>query len=275
MPVQNGSTHQRVRRVLASARDWRGTLLQMRWQATRALTPRRLVHARGLQFTLQCENWITHYRWQTYNEKEPETLDWIDRWVREGGTFFDIGANVGVYTLYAALRHPQARVVAFEPEYANLHLLRDNLIANRLQDRVEVYAVALSDRSGVSRLHIQDLAPGAALHTESRVLLEQTRSGRAVLWREGICTLTLDAFCEETGIVPQAIKLDVDGTEPQVLVGARRTLASPTLCSLLIELPSPPESRRTCEQLLRDAGLQCQWRDPQGMSPNQVWARGG
>ena len=76
--------------------------------------------------------------------------------MRSGDIFFDIGANIGVYTIYAALRHPGARVVAFEPEYSNLHLLRDNIIENDLQDRVEVYSVALSNHTGLSHLHIQD-----------------------------------------------------------------------------------------------------------------------
>ena len=144
----------RLKRALSKVRDWRGSLLSVRWRAIRAIAPRRFVHSRGLKFTLQCENRITHSRWEKFNIKEPETLDWIDTWMRSGDIFFDIGANIGVYTIYAALRHPEARVVAFEPEYSNLHLLKDNIIENGLQDRVEVYSVALSNHTGLSHLHI-------------------------------------------------------------------------------------------------------------------------
>jgi len=223
--------------------------------------------------TLQCENWITQYRWETFSEKEPETLDWIDRWVRGGDTVFDIGANIGVYALYAALRHPTVQVVAFEPEYGNLHLLRDNVMENRVQDRVEIYGVALSDRSGVSRLHIQDVSPGSALHTESSEFLERTLAGRPVVWREGICAMTLDDFCEQTSLHPQAIKLDVDGTEPRVLTGASRTLRSPLLRTLIIEMPADTSARHQCAQQLTAAGLRQEWRDPQGKSTNEVWGR--
>lgn len=259
--------------MLAGVKDWRGSLLKFRWQTVRALAPRRLVLARGVRFTLQCENWITHYRWQTYTEKEPETLDWIDRWIRDGDTICDIGANIGVYALYAALRHPRARIIAFEPEYANLHLLRDNVMANRLQDRLEIYAVALSNRSGVSRLYLQDLAPGSALHTESPERLDATLTGHPVVWQEGVCTLTLDEFCQETGLTPQGIKLDVDGTEERVLEGAQRTLSALSLRSVLVELPTDCQAREACRERLERAGLRRHWSDPQGRSDNEIWVR--
>lgn len=267
------SENRTVRRALASVRDWRGSLSRLRWHTVRVLAPRRTVWSRGVRLTLQCENWITQYRWETFSEKEPETLDWIDRWVRGGDTVFDIGANIGVYALYAALRHPTVQVVAFEPEYGNLHLLRDNVMENLVQDRVAIYGVALGDRSGVSRLHIQDVSPGSALHTESSEFLERTLAGRPVVWREGICTMTLDDFCEQTSLHPQAIKLDVDGTEPRVLAGASRTLGSPLLRSLILEMPADAGARRICEQQLKAAGLQLQWQDPEGRSSNEVWIR--
>lgn len=236
--------------------------------------PRRTVHARGLRFTVQCHNPITHYRWQTYNTKEPETLDWIDRWLQDGQTFFDIGANIGLYTLYAAFRHPGARIVAFEPEYANLHLLRDNIIQNGLQERVELYSVALGNRIGVSQLHIQDLTPGAALHTESRETLQRTRTHRPVIWHEGICTFTLDAFCQETRLSPHCLKMDVDGTEVEILEGASQTLRAETLRSIILEMFGGIEVRHACAKRLLAAGLRRAWGGPDQGS-NEIWVRDG
>lgn len=267
---------QSASRPVEYLKDWRGSLrrlhLKVRWKAVRALAPRRTVFSRGLQFTLHCDNWILYRRWQTFNEKDPETLDWIDHCLQDGDTFFDVGANVGIYSIYAALRHPRLRVVAFEPEYANLHTLRDNVIENHLQDRVQIFALALSDQSGVSRLHIQEFLPGAALHTESPGTLEQTLMGRQVLWWEGVCTLTMDEFCEQTGLQPQGLKIDVDGTEARVLEGGLHTLQSTALRSLIIELQE--QDRQQCEELLRAAGWQCQpARVPRSL--NVVWTRVG
>jgi len=252
---------------------WHEQLSQLRWKVVRAMTPRRLVRAQGLRFTLQCDNWITQRRFETYNVKEPETLDWIDAWVKGGDTLIDVGANIGVYTVYAALRHPGIRVIAVEPEYGNLHLLRDNVVANGLQDQVEIYSVAFSSRSGPSFLHVQDFTPGAALHAESPNRLTRTIMGRPVVGREGVWVLTLDSFCEQTGLQPTGLKIDVDGTEAEILKGGGRTLGSSTLRSVIIEPPPDEPGRRACEVLLHQAGLRLHWRDPLGQSSNEVWVR--
>lgn len=236
------------------------------------LAPQRIVRSRGLAFTLQCNNRITEFRWASFNEKEPETLDWIDRTLKDGEIFFDIGANIGVYTLYAALRRPGARVVAFEPEYANLHLLRDNILDNGLQDRVEVYALALGNRTGLSQLHIQDATPGAALHTESAQPLAVTLTHKPVIWREGISAYTLDAFCREVGVRPHCLKIDVDGTEPEVLEGAADTLRSEPLRSVILEMFGGPAIREACSRRLLAAGLHREWSDPR-RTDNEVWVR--
>jgi FkbM family methyltransferase len=130
----------------------------------------------------------------------------------------------------------------------------------------------LGNRTGISRLHIQDLTPGAALHTESSETLMVTRTHKPVIWREGISTFTLDAFCEETGLTPQSLKMDVDGTEREILEGAQRTLRSPSLRSLLVEMFGGPDVREACAQLLLAAGLRQVWSDP-ARSDNEIWAR--
>lgn len=240
---------ERIRRTIA----WRSSAL--RWRLVRLVAGRHQVRSRGLWFTLQDDNWITHYRWRTYDTKEPETLDWLDQVVRDGDLIFDVGANIGVYTVYAALRHPGSRVVAFEPEYANLHLLRDNVIANGLTDRIDVYALALADAEGLTRVHVQDLTPGAALHTVSTHRIERTRTGKPVVWTEGIYAMTLDRFCEQRSIWPNALKIDVDGTEPEILAGARKALQEPALRSVCIELPEDGRSADACLRILADCGL--------------------
>jgi len=247
---------------------------QLFWRAAGVIAPRRAVSSRGLHFSLQADNWITGSRWSSYNTKEPETLDWIDRQMQDGDILFDVGANIGVYALYAALRHPKARVAAFEPEYANLHLLRDNVIKNRLQDRIEVYAMALSDHTGVSWLHVQDLTPGSALHTEAEERLQVTRMQQPIVYREGISAITLDEFCRQTRLQPHGIKIDVDGTEAEILEGAVETLRCPALRSLIIEMPSDSSSRVRCERVLLAAGFQSQGPAiERGRPTNQVWLR--
>lgn len=244
---------------------------RLRSWVARAIVPRRTVDSRGLRFTLQCDNWITYYRWQSYNTKEPETLDWVDQWVRAGDTVFDIGSNIGVYAIYAALKHQPVRVIAFEPEYANLHMLRDNVVLNGLQDVIDIYSIALSRDSGPSHLYIQDFTPGAALHSVSNDKLNVTHAQRAVVGREGIWVTTMDSFCEKTGLFPHCIKIDVDGTELAILEGGKQTLRARSVRSIIIEMPSEPDLRGKCRMLLEEAGLIREWSSAQ--SPNEVWGR--
>jgi FkbM family methyltransferase len=231
------------------------------------LWPRRPVHTRGLTFTLPCDNDTTYARWRSYNQKEPETLDWIDRTMRDSDVLFDVGANIGVYTLYAAFRHPHCRVIALEPEYSNLHLLRDNVVDNALTGRVSIYAVAVSDRTRLSYLHVQNLTPGAALHFEAH----KTGAGAAVA--EGVFSQSLDDFCAETGLQPNCIKVDVDGNEAKVLAGAAATLRHPALRSLLIELPEDAAERAACEAQLTSAGFTAAWRTSAAGNGNSIWLR--
>jgi FkbM family methyltransferase len=247
------------------------SLNRLRWQVLRSLTPRRVVSSRGLKFTLQSDNWITHYRWQTFNTKEPEMLDWIDQYCRPGDIFFDIGANIGLYSVYAALRHPGIRVFAFEPEFANLHLLRDNVVANSLQDRITIYSLGLGSQTTLSQLHVQDLTPGAALHTESLEPLYRTASGGRVILREGISVYTLDEFCQMTQVYPHTIKLDVDGTETSVLQGALRTLQSPTLRSLIAEISTTNGTDQRCHDLLDRTQLKRSFEKPVEGACVEIW----
>src|SRR5579862_9056307 len=59
------------------------------------------------------------YRRQATAAKEPFTVEWIEQSLRGGGVLYDVGANVGGYSLIAAAQNPSVRVVAFEPAYKN------------------------------------------------------------------------------------------------------------------------------------------------------------
>ena len=165
------------------------------FSAVRHLRSISTIRSRGLTFKLVSDNRITKYRASSFNEKEPEMLDWLDDNLQDGDMFFDVGANVGIYSIYAALRKPTATIYAFEPEYSNLHQLKMNIINNDLLKNVIPFAIAISDQTGVSYLHIHEFTPGAALSTERRDSINKTY-GKDVVWKEGIVTSTLDYISE-------------------------------------------------------------------------------
>jgi FkbM family methyltransferase len=212
------------------------------------------IHSRGISFKLTSDNWITKYRARTFNDKEPKMLDWLDANLQDGDVFFDVGANVGIYSIYAALRNSRTKVYSFEPEYSNLGQLKKNIIINHLNDNIIPFSIAFSHQRGISYLHLQDLTPGSAMHTESRNNLDKSY-GKNVVWREGIVTYTIDEFCNSADINPSLVKIDVDGNELEILKGGQITFSNPDLRTIYIEVNS---SQLEFERIFHNYGFEFQ-----------------
>ena len=193
-------------------------------------------------------------------------LDWLDENLEDGDVFFDVGANVGIYSIYAALRKTKAEIYAFEPEYSNLHQLKQNILENSLMKNIYPYALALDDKTGISKLQIQDTTPGAAKHTVSKHDLAKTHMGEDVVWREGVATITLDEFCILAGIKPNILKIDVDGTETAILKGGQKTFSNPDLRAVYIEVG---KDQLECEDILTNYGFVLK----ETHNDNQIWRR--
>lgn len=167
--------------------------------------------------------------------KEPWTVEWIENQLRPGDVLFDIGANVGAYSLIAAkFIGGQGKVFAFEPGFPTFASLCWNVAYNGCQDVVVPLQIGLHAGKGLTMFHYSSLAAGAALHT----LGDHTASTvGATVYRQPVLTYGLDALCEDFGIpCPNLIKLDVDGTELEIVQGAAKALENPGLRSVLIEL---------------------------------------
>jgi FkbM family methyltransferase len=243
-----------VRAIEQSVGDWRYPLIVFSWWIAKILVPRRKVKINGLSFTLSCTNWITHFRWYLFKSKEPETIEFIDNNLMAGDVFFDIGANVGVFTIYASKRHENIMVYSFEPEASNLAILKENIIENSITNKVITYGVGVGDSNGLSMLHLQDMTPGSALHSENKRTIEFSVEGnRPIVWAEGIYSVSLDSFCTETNVVPNVIKIDTDGNEKKILMGAKSLLKNPLLRAILIEMPYA--EFENCSLLLLESGF--------------------
>jgi FkbM family methyltransferase len=166
--------------------------------------------------------------------KEPFTIEWIHRCVRAGDVLYDIGANVGAYSLVAA-KQPGggARVFAFEPSYANVAALTANVVLNGLAGQVTPMPIALSNQDAMTVFGLRALEAGSARHT----LGTGPSDEGPPVYRQPVMTMRVDALVERFGLPqPNHIKLDVDGGELEVLEGATRALASPELRSMLVEV---------------------------------------
>ena len=91
--------------------------------------------------------------------KEPETISWINAFDKNS-VFFDIGANIGIYTLYSAILK-QNKVIAFEPHAANYKNLLDSINLNNLEN-CSAYCIALGDKVKLSEINVKNMHEGVA-----------------------------------------------------------------------------------------------------------------
>jgi FkbM family methyltransferase len=151
-------------------------------------------------------------------EYENPERDFVRRCLRSGGTFLDIGANAGLYTLLAAqCVGDSGRVYAFEPGQRELELLRHNIRINQFTN-VTVVDSAVSSVNGTARF--AESSDGAM----SSLARTKHPGQKIVEWRS-VSTLTLDDAVENFQIGKiDFIKMDVEGAEKLVMEGATRTL---------------------------------------------------
>jgi FkbM family methyltransferase len=173
--------------------------------------------------------------------REPETLAWIDAF-ETPCRFWDIGANIGVFSTYAGLR-PDVEVRAFEPAAASYAALCRNIEANNLGDRVQGYCLAISGRTQLGRLNLSGTNAGSVFNA-----FESTDdcfgNTIAVAFQQGVVGFSIDGFRRLFGIAaPNYLKIDVDSIEEAILAGACETLRDPDLRSVLIELEAADTSR--------------------------------
>lgn len=196
-------------------------------------------------------NTATAWRVDTLFTKEPDTIEWIAGF-EPGAVLVDIGANVGMYTIWAAKTRGM-RVFAFEPESQNFALLNRNILRNDLGDRVTAYCVSLSERAGFGQLRLSALLIGGSVHQFSPGGESRAKSG---VYFQGSYSSTLDTLVAEGLLpVPDHVKIDVDGIEPKIVRGAQSTFANRKVKSVLIEVDTRIEEHWNMVDLMLELGF--------------------
>ena len=153
-------------------------------------------------------------------------LGMFARLVDPGCVAYDVGANIGYYTRFIARHLQPAEVVAFEPMTANLKVLRRNAQGSSPVP-VRVLPIALSDRDDRELLQLDDLSDGSSvLDRISGGQPSETRQRLGLRGKtEEVHVRTLDRVIPEERLEPPGfIKIDTEGAEATVLVGAKETL---------------------------------------------------
>ncbi|WP_434637963.1 FkbM family methyltransferase [Sulfurimonas sp. NW7] len=203
-----------------------------------------------------CMGWIPLWRSQTLFIKEPEMIEWIDK-MDKNETLWDIGANVGLYSVYAGLKGMQ--VFAFEPSALNTFLISKNIEINNLKDNVFLFPVAVSDKNEFGYLNMTSTDLGGALNEFNETDIQTVGEGSykaEVVFKQGMFAYSTDELIEKYGFeVPDYIKIDVDSIEDRIVYGANKTLSNKKLKGVFLELDETEERTQKLIDFLSDRGL--------------------
>jgi len=184
--------------------------------------------------TFKIINDLSLYRANSFSTKEPLTLKWIDKF-KDNSCFWDIGANIGIYSIYAKKKHASLKVIACEPSFLNLNLLSDNININYLSNEIIILPFPLSNNNIVGNFLLGDTRYGGA---NSNFL--DTKKNIKNSYNYLVSGFKGDHIIDNLNLSkPDYIKIDVDGNEMIVLNGLEKYLHD--ISSILIEIDDPQQ----------------------------------
>ena len=181
---------------------------------------------------------ITNYRVETFFTKEPETLEWIDGFDHSDELiFWDIGANIGLYSIYNALKNKNSMTVSFEPSTSNLRVLSRNISINNLEKNIQIVPIPLTNKENkFSMMKEGQFTEGGALNSFGESWNFEGKNFKSEMNYQLFGT-TINYLIENNILeIPDYIKIDVDGIEHLILEGASKYLNHKKIKSMSIEI---------------------------------------
>ena len=258
--------------ILFFSRTFRGQLIQdivlkHIWSKSTSL-----LH-KGVNLNFVTPTALTKYRAVTFASKEPETLLWIEEFP-EGSVLMDVGANVGIFSIYAALAR-NCKVYAIEPSLLNLDILLRNIVNNRVSKLVTVIPLALSDADAVQTMFMsqQGFTWGGAHNSMGKNIGQDGQPLNAPIESSQL-SITIDSLISLFQLdEAKYVKIDVDGLELLVLKGAKNALRK--VNSILIEVDTlHPGQDRAVTSVLSGLGFNRRFKIGNiNLTENQIWDR--
>lgn len=188
--------------------------------------------SRSLPFRVNLSAELSTWRADTFWDKEPETIAWLDYFSIERhlniDSLIDVGANIGMFSLYWLSKRSLSTCISCEPFLTNWKLLTENLDLNNFLSRTTVINSPISSKSEFGYYEISDLRPGASsfkFSAGSEIKDKSNNSAKSV---------TIDDLLKDTNY-QHILKIDVDGADFDVLKGAVTSLKNEAIISVLIE----------------------------------------
>ena len=193
------------------------------------------------QFVLCQINSVESYFRLSSFYKEPNMLVWFENYFKDNDVFYDIGANVGSYSLISQkLFNNKLKTIAFEPSFSTYSNLCTNVILNKMEDVIKPLNLLLSSSNSVVNLQYSNINAGSAGHNVNKSN-EKNKSFEQCMYAYPLDQVVLDFNLP----LPNHIKIDVDGNELDVLKGMNKVLNYEELRSIQIEFDDNFEDQYT------------------------------
>ena len=184
-------------------------------------------------------NSITRWRSNTFDLEEPQTIQWINKFHKQKKEIilWDIGSNIGLYSIYASIVHKNIKVICFEPSTSNLRVLSRNISINKLKNKISIFQIPLSEKTNTfSEMSESKFMEGWAMHTYGQknnlVNKKKKVENEYKIFGTSINYILDNKILE----IPNYIKLDVDGLEYLILLGGKKYLSNKKIRSIIVEV---------------------------------------
>lgn len=183
-------------------------------------------------------NYLTNWLYRDFYKKEPETIEWIDNFKKKGKkiVFWDVGSNIGLYSIYAALKHKNIEIISFEPSTSNLRILSRNISLNKLQKKIKIIPIPLINiKKNFSLLREGKFGEGESNNSFKKINFEGKKFKE--LNSYSVLGASIDFLIEQKILeIPDYIKIDVDGLEHLILKGGIKSLKNQKIRKIQIEI---------------------------------------
>ena len=194
-------------------------------------------------------------------KKEPELIHWLEiNNNKEKQILWDIGSNVGAYSLVAATMG--YKVLSFEPAYQNYFKLHENISLNKLDEQIEAFCISFGDKLQTGNFNIFETSFGSSKGNYNadnyyQLNLKKNPNLKKISQKKTL-VFSIDSFIKIFNLPePSLIKIDVDGGEFEVLKGAATLLEhGKNLKSLLVEFDEDEYSINELETFLKKLNWQ-------------------
>ena len=235
----------------------RNILARLAFRLRNAISIRLTVPVRNstLYMRSNATNIMEYVRFSTFFSKEEGTVAWLDETLDNDSVLLDIGANIGIYSIYSALKIGVSEsVYSIEPNAYSFHSLLTNIKQNSLIREIVPINIALTNRFSIFDFHYNSDLPG---HSGSQVHSAISEHGETFI---PVATeLKLGCSVDElsdNGLFKRRIthvKIDVDGHEKEIVEGMTRLLSGP-LRPNYVQIEINPGAKSDINRLMEGCG---------------------